>query len=75
MMFLIDAYRFCDHMLADALTDKQKGKAEMVRRAVMTEPEIKAIPIDWIIEQIRKPENAGDKSRVLNWLLRKWEEE
>ena len=34
-----------------------------------------AIPTSYIRELIVQPENAGDKSRVLSWLLRKWEEE
>ena len=35
----------------------------------------KAIPTSYIRSLIVQPENAGDKSRVLSWLLRKWEEE
>lgn len=35
----------------------------------------KAIPRDFIHKLITAPENAGGKSRVLSWLLRKWEEE
>ena len=35
----------------------------------------KPIPCDYIHSLIVQPENAGDKSRVLSWLLRKWEEE
>ncbi len=35
----------------------------------------KPIPCDYIRSLIVQPENAGDKSRVLSWLLRKWEEE
>ena len=34
-----------------------------------------AIPPSYIRALIVQPENAGDKSRVLSWLLRKWEEE
>ena len=34
-----------------------------------------AIPRDFIRKLIIDPDNAGDKSRVLSWLLRKWEEE
>ena len=34
-----------------------------------------AIPTSYIRSLIVQPENAGDKSRVLSWLLRKWEEE
>lgn len=34
-----------------------------------------AIPTSYIHSLIVQPENAGDKSRVLSWLLRKWEEE
>jgi len=35
----------------------------------------KPIPCEYIRSLIVQPENAGDKSRVLSWLLRKWEEE
>ena len=35
----------------------------------------KAILTSYIRELIVQPENAGDKSRVLSWLLRKLEEE
>ena len=35
----------------------------------------KPIPCDYIRSLIVQPENAGDKSRVLSWLLRKWDEE
>lgn len=35
----------------------------------------KPIPCDYIHSLIVQPENAGDKSRVLSWLLRKWENE
>jgi len=35
----------------------------------------KPIPCDYIRSLIVQPENAGDRSRVLSWLLRKWEEE
>ena len=35
----------------------------------------KPIPCDYIRSLIVQPENAGDKSRVLSWLLRKWNEE
>lgn len=31
-----------------------------------------AIPTSYIHSLIVQPENAGDKSRVLSWLLRKW---
>ena len=58
---LIDAHRFCDHVLADAITDKQKGKAEMIRRMVMSEPEVDAIPTAYIRKLITLPENAGHK--------------
>ena len=34
-----------------------------------------AIPPSYIRSLIIQPENAGDKSRVLSWLLRKWENE
>lgn len=34
-----------------------------------------SIPCDFINAIITAPENAGSKSRVLSWLLRKWEEE
>ena len=34
-----------------------------------------AIPTSYIRALIVQPENAGDKSRVLSWLLRKWSEE
>lgn len=34
-----------------------------------------AIPPSYIRALIVQPENAGDKSRVLSWLLRKWESE
>ena len=34
-----------------------------------------AIPASYIHSLIVQPENAGDKSRVLSWLLGKWEEE
>ena len=34
-----------------------------------------AIPTSYIRELIVQPENAGDRSRVLSWLLRKWSEE
>ena len=34
-----------------------------------------AIPTSYIRSLIVQPENAGDKSRVLSWLLRKWSEE
>ena len=34
-----------------------------------------AIPTSYIHALIVQPENAGDKSRVLSWLLRKWENE
>ena len=34
-----------------------------------------AIPTSYIRSLIVQPENAGDKSRVLSWLLRKWENE
>lgn len=34
-----------------------------------------AIPTSYIRSLIVQPENAGDRSRVLSWLLRKWEEE
>ena len=34
-----------------------------------------AIPTSYIHSLIVQPENAGDKSRVLSWLLRKWENE
>lgn len=74
-MRLIDAYRFSDHVLADALTEKQKGKAEMIRRMVMSEPEVEAIPVSWVLEQIRLPENAGYYSAALAKMLRRWEEE
>ena len=40
-----------------------------------TETARKPIPCDYIRSLIVQPENAGDKSRVLSWLLRKWEEE
>ena len=33
------------------------------------------IPCEYIHSLIVQPENAGDKSRVLSWLLRKWSEE
>ena len=33
-----------------------------------------AIPTSYIRSLIVQPENAGDKSRVLSWLLRKWSE-
>ena len=33
------------------------------------------IPTSYIRSLIVQPENTGDKSRVLSWLLRKWEEE
>lgn len=33
------------------------------------------IPTSYIHSLIIQPENAGDKSRVLSWLLRKWSEE
>lgn len=74
-MKLIDAYRFVDHMLADALTNKQRIKAEMVKRAVMSEPTVDAIPVSWIRKQIQLPENAGHYSRSLSKMLRRWEEE
>ena len=35
----------------------------------------KPIPCEYIRSLIVQPENAGDKSRVLSWLLRKWENE
>ena len=35
----------------------------------------KAIPTSYIRSLIVQSENAGDKSMVLSWLLRKWEEE
>ena len=35
----------------------------------------KAIPTSYVHSLIVQPENAGDKSRVLSWLLRKLEEE
>ena len=35
----------------------------------------KPIPCGYIRSLIVQPENTGDKSRVLSWLLRKWEEE
>ena len=38
-------------------------------------PTVKAIPTSYIHSLIVQPENAGDKSRVLSWLLRKWENE
>lgn len=34
-----------------------------------------AIPTDFIRNLITQPENAGHRSSVLSWLLRKWEEE
>ena len=34
-----------------------------------------AIPTSYIHSLIVQQENAGDKSRVLSWLLRKWSEE
>ena len=34
-----------------------------------------AIPTSYIRSLIVQPENAGDKSRVLSWLLKKWSEE
>ena len=34
-----------------------------------------SIPCAFINSLIVAPENAGAKSRVLSWLLRKWEEE
>ena len=33
------------------------------------------IPTSYIRSLIVQPENAGDRLRVLSWLLRKWEEE
>lgn len=74
-MKLIDAYRFADNMLANALTNKQRRKAEMVQRAVMSEPEVDAIPASWIRKQIQLPENAGYYSVSLSKMLRRWEEE
>lgn len=74
-MRLIDADRFCDHVLADSLTDKQRGKAEMVRRMVANEPTVDAIPVTWIREQIQLPENAGGMSSVLSRMLEKWRDE
>ena len=45
--------------------------ADQVRR----QEEVKAIPAEFIRTLLVQPENAGDKSRVLSWLLRKWKEE
>lgn len=74
-MRLIDAEMFCDHILADSLTDKQRGKAEMVRRMVANEPTVDAIPLTWIFKQIQLPENAGRMSSVLLRMLEKWRDE
>ena len=52
------------------MTTKQ---IKMPHRAAQTAR--KPIPCDYIHSLIVQPENAGDKSRVLSWLLRKWEEE
>ena len=38
-------------------------------------PTVKAIPASYIHSLIVQSENAGDKSMVLSWLLRKWSEE
>ena len=46
------------------------GRGEGPHRAAQT-----VIPTSYIRTLIVQPENAGDKSRVLSWLLRKWEEE
>ena len=45
--------------------------ADQVRR----QEKVKAVPAEFIRSLSVQPENAGDKSRVLSWLLRKWEEE
>jgi hypothetical protein len=34
-----------------------------------------AIPTSYIRSLIVQPENAGDRSRVLSWLLKEWNEE
>ena len=60
--------RHSDLFSADAICNTVDIKTP--QRAAQT-----AIPTSYIHSLIVQPENAGDKSRVLSWLLRKWEEE
>ena len=57
-----------DLFLVDAICNTVDIKTP--HRAAQT-----VIPTSYIRTLIVQPENAGDKSRVLSWLLGKWEEE